>query len=904
MKAKLSLLALALSAHVPAVNAADDLLITEYIEGSSNNKAIEIYNPTSNVIDLSAYQLKMYFNGNTSAGRTIQLDGNLAANSVYVVSHSSSADEMQAVSDLLTGGSFFNGDDVIALINGNTVVDSIGKLGEDPGSQWGSGLVSTKDNTLRRNPEILIADTNLDDDVTFDSWLGFEKNNWADLGSFDGSSITPPDPDPEPNPNPELGQCGDDFTKISAVQGTSDTSPVNGETLPVEGIVTSIQSGLKGFYIQSADSEADADSDSSEGVFVFTDQSPIDVQVGDRVRLLAKVEEFNGLTELKNITGYEVCGSDQTLPLPASVSLPVESNNQLETVEGMRVTFSHPLVVNDVFNLSRYGEVVLGSHRHFIPTQIANPGEAAALIAAANAKDTIILEDGLTSQNPESIPFPTPELSASNTVRVGDSITELTALVHYAFNNYRLIPSEAVDFVQSNQRTVAPVISTEGNITVASFNVLNYFNGNGSGGGFPTPRGADSLSEFERQEAKIVSALKAINADVFGLIELENDGFDNQSAIASLTAALNAQSDNPSYQFVNPNLNTIGDDAITVGLIYRADKLTPEGVAGILSSDNSPQDAQGQPLFLDSKNRPMLTQSFVVNGSSEHFAVAVNHLKSKGSNCDSLGDPDLSDGQANCNLTRTRAAQAIGQWLPQAYPDQGIIILGDLNAYAKEDPLNALANAGYTAVFDQLEKPASHSYVFRGESGQLDHALTNQALAANLVDITDWHINADEPRALDYNEEFKSESQKTNWYAADAYRSSDHDPVVVRLNFDLSTPFAEYAMKPRRGAAKLNVELPESVVWGDIIELVITSVDGSASHLIQQRIAKRRAAEGVVPVKLDDITELGEYRVSAKLYVNPNGSKKRDGDETVKADLGKGQFTLLSRDDYRRNVRK
>ncbi|MBM7074549.1 ExeM/NucH family extracellular endonuclease [Shewanella sp. 202IG2-18] len=867
MKAKLSLLALVLGANVSALHAADELIISEYIEGSSNNKAIEIYNPTAEDIDLSSYSLKMYFNRNTSVGLSIDLDGVIESNGVFVVGHSEASSEIKAVSDQINGSGWFNGNDTVAIFYNEDVIDSIGKAGES--IEWGSGLTSTKDNTLRRDSENLINDTDINDEVTLDTWLGFEKDDWSDLGRFNGEDITPPDP--------ELGLCSEAFLPISLIQGSEASSPFVGDTVTTEGVVTNIQNGLKGFYIQATDEETDAEPATSEGIFVYTNSSSNEMNVGDRIRIQAQVAEFYGLTQLKSIEDYAICSTNNVLPAATVISLPVDSDSQFEAVEGMRVSFSHPLIVNDVYNLSRYGELVLGSERHFIPTQVAHPGEAALAVAEANAKDRIILDDGKTSQNPEVIPYPSPQLSANNSVRVGDSITELTAIMHYGFNQYRLMPDTSVSFNQSNPRTATPTLEGEGNINIASFNVLNYFNGNGAGGGFPTSRGADSINEFERQQAKIIAALKTINADVFGLVELENDGFEANSAIASIVDALNAGLDTGSYQFIAPNVSTIGTDEIAVGIIYRSDKVQPDGDAKILDSNNSPKDEVDVPLFNDSKNRPMLTQSFSVLGSQESFVVAVNHLKSKGSNCDSLGDPDLFDGQGNCNLTRSRAAQAMGQWLNTEFAGQQIIVLGDLNAYANELPLNKLGDAGFGSVYSLLEKTAEYSYVFRGESGDLDYILANDTLADNLIDATTWHINADEARALDYNEEFKSDTQILDWYSPDAYRSSDHDPIIVRLNFDQYSPFAKYVRKPRYGSARLDVELPESVVWGDIVELIVESVDTGEMFVLQQRISKRRAHRQMVPVQLHGVSNLGKYNVSAKVYANPNSSRNRDG---------------------------
>lgn len=307
--------------------------------------------------------------------------------------------------------------------------------------------------------------------------------------------------------------------------------------------------------------------------------------------------------------------------------------------------------------------------------------------------------------------------------------------------------------------------------------MLNFFNGNGAGGGFPTTRGADTANEFARQKAKIISALMGLNADVIGLLEIENDGYANTSAIAELTSSLNNAMGINTWTFINPNRAKIGTDEISVGIIYRSDRATPVGTTAIL-------DASVNPLFVDTKNRPTLAQSFRSNQSRGIITVAINHLKSKGSDCNDLGDPDTGDGQGNCAQTRTQAAQALVDWLstdPTTVKDKDYLIIGDLNAYAKETPITTITGAGFTDLINAFGGIDAYSYVFDGQAGYLDHGLASPSLTPQVLDAADWHINADEPISLDYNTEFKSAAQIASYYSADAYRSSDHDPLVVSL---------------------------------------------------------------------------------------------------------------------------
>jgi hypothetical protein len=168
------------------------------------------------------------------------------------------------------------------------------------------------------------------------------------------------------------------------------------------------------------------------------------------------------------------------------------------------------------------------------------------------------------------------------------------------------------------------------------------------------------------------------------------------------------------------------------------------------------------------------------------FTVAVNHLKSKGSSCSSIGDPDIGDGQGNCNGTRTDAATALVNWLatdPTGSGSEDFLILGDLNAYSQEDPVTTIESASYTDLIEAFVgtgfTDGAYSFNFFAESGSLDHALSSLGMTANVTGAAIWHINADEPAALDYNN-----FNQPLLYNPDEFRSSDHDPLLVGLFHD------------------------------------------------------------------------------------------------------------------------
>jgi len=599
-------------------------------------------------------------------------------------------------------------------------------------------------------------------------------------------------------PEPTLGACGDVATPISAIQGlitdiANDASPMNGQQVIVEAIVTTdLQGGTlangeysyqySGFWLQQADNETDTDPMTSEGVFVYNYSE--NVSVGDRVRLQATVGEYNNVTQLSNISDIAVCSSGNALPAAIELTLPVADLAEFEAVEGMLVESDQSLLISDLFGtgygFGNYGQFAVSSRLHFQGTEIALPGSAEALAAKPNrVLDTLLIDDGVSASYPEFIPFPDDSgFSADNPVRIGYSVPAFAGVMNAFRDNYTVIPA-AITIDPTHPRTLAPQVSEQANLVVVGMNVLNFFNGDGMGGGFPTSRGAPSADALDMQTAKIVAALDAMNADVIGLMELENDGWDAESAIVELTEALNAvQAPGDEYSVINPGGSRIGTDEIAVGLIYRADRVTPVGAARVLDSSNSPLDENNIPLFDDTKNRPALIQTFNVDG--QEITFAVNHLKSKGSACN---EPNEGlDGQGSCNINRTRAAQALVEFLAD---DEQVMILGDLNAYSQEDPMQAFYSAGFTNLkyTDAATEERPYSYTFSGLLGSLDHALATDDLLAQVVSVDAWHINSVEDSVVDYLTEANGQPYRSvdSYAAPDAYRSSDHDPIVVGL---------------------------------------------------------------------------------------------------------------------------
>jgi predicted extracellular nuclease len=577
--------------------------------------------------------------------------------------------------------------------------------------------------------------------------------------------------------------CGDPATPIHDIQGRGATSPLAGQAVEIEGVVVGdfqLSTSFNGFHVQEEDADADAEPATSEGVFVFEGGSNVDVAAGDVVRVAGTVSEFNSsgtfLTEVSSVTRVLVCSSGASVT-PAVLSLPFTDTAFPERYEGMLVETTQDLTVSETFSLGRFGELVLSSGGRLLnPTNVVEPGAPAQALQAANDRNRIVLDDGDNRQNIDPTLYPAGGLAADHTLRVGDTVEPGRFVLEQRFGVYRLQPVGTVQIQDTNPRPAAPA-EVGGNLRVAALNVLNYFTtlDTGPTGCGPTGtlecRGANTTFELDRQRAKTVAEILGLDADVLGLMEVQND---TGATLQDLVGALNAATAPGTYAYIDTG--TIGTDAIKVALLYRPASVTPAGAYAIL-------DHTVDARFRDTFNRPALAQTFDAVGGGR-LTVVVNHLKSKGSNCNAVGDPDIGDGQGNCNQTRTLAAEALADWVatdPTHSGDRDVLLVGDMNSYAQEDPIDVFRGAGFTNLVDAFLGGEGYSYVFQGQTGYLDHALASPTLAAQVTGTTEWHVNADEPTVLDYNTEFKSAGQVAAFYAPDAYRSSDHDPLVVGI---------------------------------------------------------------------------------------------------------------------------
>lgn len=607
-----------------------------------------------------------------------------------------------------------------------------------------------------------------------------------------------------------------DTHSIAQIQGTGAASPLVGQTVTTTGVVTAAYpaGGFNGYVIQTPGTGGALDPaahTSSDAIFVFSSATVKQVAVGDTVQVTGAVSEYNGLTELTVGTTAGLTVLPDAAPVtPATTPWPAGAA-QREALESMLYA-PGDFTVTNAYAANQYSEVGLaaGDSPLIQPTDVARPGTPeAAAVAADNAARAVVLDDGstinfLTAANSGLTP---PYVSLENPVRVGAQVTFTEpVIVDYRNNAWKLNPTHQVTadgprpVAFENTRTAAPE-QVGGDVQVATFNVLNYFTttGDSFGGcsyyadraGTPItvnscpgngPRGAWDAASLQRQQDKIVAAINALDADVVGLLEIENSaalGEAPDEALGTLVGALNAAAGAGMWAFV-PSSAELPDpasqDVITSALIYKPAAVERVGEARALGT----QSEAGQAF--DNAREP-IGQAFAPVGGGEPVFVAVNHFKSKGSAGPWPGDADAGDGQGASNESRVRQATALRDWVASVTePGEAVALIGDFNSYTQEDPLQALYDAGFADAALSLTGedgvPTQHSYSYQGLSGSLDHVLLNDAALARATGADVWEINAEESVALQYS---RYNYHGTLFYAPDVYASSDHNPEIVGL---------------------------------------------------------------------------------------------------------------------------
>lgn len=660
------------------------------------------------------------------------------------------------------------------------------------------------------------------------------------------------------------------LTPIPTIQGTGSgsqfatdtvtdkngniTGKISPGTFMVRGVVTTLgQSLTKGFYL--TDPAGDGNPATSDGIFVYLNDSKLatnypTLKPGAEVCLEARVEEYYGGTQLKptfeaNKARLQVTA--QGLTVPTSVLLVNEGETLAQALnrhEGMRVRLDSSsdlhLTRNYGFDYKVYRNNVELSHKAPLlkPTQlhIASSPKAVAL-AAKNGSNRLVVESDYKAQDGVLPWFPGWDADQGY-LRIGDQLTGLEGVIVYNKDAFRLVvPSDvtlsagALLRTPEDDRQPAPARARGSNLRIGSFNVLNYFTSHSSIGGALNVlckdqadadsakgcnRGAKSQADFEKQRTKIVNAITEMDADLLGLMEMENNGFGDNSAINNLVTRLNEQQKDASKRYAYVRLPAslltsekfFGGDAIMVAMIYRPALLTPASEANVIRMPEQRYTTGG--VAKTAGQRDSLVQSFTVAGSKDPLTLVVNHLKSKGSGCYENGDgkTEPADLQGKCTEFRVSAAKVLGEAVSKL-PGQ-VLLVGDFNSYAKEDPIRVLTDynpaaserkivsASHTFIGDQsyeqlgrevtrsyglidlnvkFNKEKAISYSYDSELGTLDYALANPALASKVANVADWHINSFESSLFEYGNQYTGTLLKSD----NPFSASDHDPIIVDL---------------------------------------------------------------------------------------------------------------------------
>lgn len=532
---------------------------------------------------------------------------------------------------------------------------------------------------------------------------------------------------------------------IPVIQGSGNASTYAGQSVTTTGIVTSVYVGngmIDGFFIQ--DAAGDGNVSTSDGIFVYSNNTG--VMSGDKVQLTAKVSEYNSRTQLSALTDFQKISENNSLPITKVVY--DIYNWDWEKYEGMLVEFQQTLFVNNTYNLEQYGELELGIRRKPSPTNVAFPGSAEyKALVTENSLPSVIMDDAYTSYT-----YPVVFADENGTRRTGERVDKLQAVVDYVNSKYVIYPARFPVVFYGNPRKTTHDDIGNYNLKVCGFNLEYYLTTPNSSG-----MGPSNQTEMDRQHTKIVDALLTIDADIYGLIEIEQ----GQQALTKLTQALNSATGGGKYSFINDG-GSVNGTYTKAAYLYRSDKVTPYNTLKSINSEGP-------------TNRKKL-QGFTLISNNERFMYSINHFKAK-SGCSSASgsDADQRDGQSCYNATRVAEANAVINAVKtnkSFYSDEDALVMGDLNAYAKEDPIQTFIQSGYTDLHHQFHADSAYSYVYRSEAGYLDHALANENLAKQITGVTAFHINADESAMFEYS---------GSKYQPNMFRSSDHDPVIVGI---------------------------------------------------------------------------------------------------------------------------
>ena len=719
---------------------------------------------------------------------------------------------------------------------------------------------------------------------------------------------------------------------IAEIQGTGNSSPLVGDRVITQGVVTAAYptGGFFGYVIQTdgTGSGADQTDGASDAVFVHQPSGPVDATIGDLVQVTGTVSEFNGLTELSvDAADLQDEGGAPIGVTPREMAYPTTDAGR-EAHESELIQPTDAFTVTDNFDTNGFGEIGLatGDHQLWQPTDLFNPNIEPAQVAAVqadNAARGVVLNDGsswnfLSGNKNDEMTWLTP----GNPVRIGSTATlHRPMILDFRNGLWELQPTSQVrgdghdwaTFSDTRAANEAPQ-NVGGDIKLGTFNVLNYFNTTGkdwiSAGhtctffddrtGDPVgdntcsdngPRGAaessggtdltDPKADLERQRAKEVRAINTMDADILSLEEIENSAAlgesDRDDALKSLVDALNADAGTTRWAYApSPDpehLPPIGEqDVIRTAFIYNPNTVSLVGPSTVLSDQSGP----GQPF---EEAREPLAQEFKRTGAldSDGFLVVVNHFKSKGSGVDD------GTGQGLSNPARIEQAHALvtfAKATAQADGTKKIFLVGDFNSYTQEDPMQVLYQNGF--VNQPSDDPKDTSYEFGGMAGSLDHVLANTA-AANLITGRDvWQINAEESVGFEYS---RYNYNATLLYQDNQFRASDHNPELVGLD----VPFSQQASTVTATATPDRVQRKKTA---SRIDVTVTGAEdvtptGTVEFWVDgQRVAPATLEGGTASGTIGPFPNVGVRHVEVR-YLGDDVTKPGTATTTVTVTNGK-----------------
>lgn len=808
-------------AATAAVSTDAPVVINEVYGGGGNSGAafnrdfVELYNPGSATVDLAGWSVQ-YAPSSGSGWQATPLSGSIAAGGSLLVGQAFGTNtSLPGYTADIDGSIAMSGSNgTVALVDSATLLPTADVASQDSVVDlvgYGSASIFAGAGAAPGTTNATSVSRDADHTHTADNAADFTAGAPTPVGS---TSDEPGDPSPTPTPPA-------DPVAISEIQGTADASPLVGQTVTTTGIVTAHypSGGLNGYVLQAPGTGGDIDlaiHDASDAIFVYSSATVGDVALGETVEVTGQVSEYYGLTQLSVPAGGATIVADAEPVAPVELEWPA-GDAERESLESMLLAPQGTYTVSNTYGTNQYGEVGLafGDEPLRQPTDVAAPGSTeAAAVVADNAARGVVLDDGASTNFTSSAnsSLTPPYVSLTEPVVVGGTATfDEPVVLSFGFDLWRFMPTAPVagdgtgeDGVTfSNPRTSAPE-AVGGDVSVASFNVLNYFttlgediagceayeDRDGDGNNVRTGcdvRGAWDAADLERQQDKIVAAINALDASVVGLMEIENSarlGETADEATATLVDALNDAAGSDIWAYV-PSSDDLPEaseqDVITNAIIYRPAEVVTEGASLALGDQSASDQAFGNA-------REPIGQVFAPTDGGEEFLFVVNHFKSKGSAGPWPGDADAGDGQGSSNESRVRQATALAEWVEEARGDtESVILAGDFNSYGQEDPMQVLYGAGYVDAETALDIDTS-SYSFSGLSGSLDHILMNEHALARAIGGDIWNINSGESVALEYS---RYNNHGTLFYADDVYRSSDHDPVLVGLTAEAATDVTE-----------------------------------------------------------------------------------------------------------------